>query len=116
MAKTPKNHVATRVATAATVGYEHSRAKDLLGRVYEYFPSPLASAQGKKGGESAFILANPPFTILDWGGDRLRDDKRWQYGVPPAGDANFAWMQHITHRSGGSGACDKRVACGRGVA
>ena len=72
MTKTSRNHVATRVATAATVGYEHSRAKDLLGRVYEYFPSPLASAQGKKGGESAFILANPPFTILDWGGPPAR--------------------------------------------
>jgi type I restriction enzyme M protein len=44
-----------------------------------------------------FILANPPFNISDWGGDRLREDKRWQYGVPPAGNANFAWVQHIVH-------------------
>jgi type I restriction enzyme M protein len=44
-----------------------------------------------------FILANPPFNISDWGGERLRDDKRWKYGVPPAGNANFAWMQHIIH-------------------
>ncbi|MBI4237647.1 MAG: N-6 DNA methylase, partial [Deltaproteobacteria bacterium] len=44
-----------------------------------------------------FILANPPFNISDWGGERLRDDKRWQYGVPPAGNANFAWVQHIVH-------------------
>ena len=44
-----------------------------------------------------FILANPPFNITDWGGERLRDDKRWQYGVPPAGNANFAWVQHIVH-------------------
>jgi type I restriction enzyme M protein len=44
-----------------------------------------------------FILANPPFNISDWGGERLRDEKRWQYGVPPAGNANFAWVQHIVH-------------------
>ena len=44
-----------------------------------------------------FILANPPFNISDWGGERLRDDKRWQCGKPPAGNANFAWVQHIVH-------------------
>ena len=44
-----------------------------------------------------FILANPPFNISDWGGERLRDDRRWQYGAPPAGNANFAWVQHIVH-------------------
>jgi len=184
------------------VGDEASRAKDVLGRVYEYFLSQFASAEGKKGGEfytprcvvkllvemlepyrgrvydpccgssgmfvqsvefisahakgngdggnnsarakadisiygqesnyttwrlarmnlairgidsgqiaqgdtfhndrhpdlkADFILANPPFNISDWGGERLRDDKRWQYGVPPSGNANFAWVQHIVH-------------------
>ena len=44
-----------------------------------------------------FILANPPFNISVWGGERLRDDARWRYGVPPAGNANFAWVQHIIH-------------------
>jgi len=44
-----------------------------------------------------FILANPPFNISDWGGERLRDDKRWHYGTPPPGNANFAWVQHIVH-------------------
>ena len=44
-----------------------------------------------------FILANPPFNISDWGGDRLREDARWKYGVPPVGNANFAWLQHILH-------------------
>ena len=44
-----------------------------------------------------FILANPPFNISDWGGERLTEDKRWQYGVPPKGNANFAWVQHIVH-------------------
>jgi type I restriction enzyme M protein len=44
-----------------------------------------------------FVLANPPFNISDWGGDRLREDVRWKYGIPPAGNANFAWIQHILH-------------------
>jgi type I restriction enzyme M protein len=180
------------------VGDEASRAKDVLGRVYEYFLSQFASAEGKKGGEfytprcvvkllvemlepyrgrvydpccgssgmfvqsvefikahakgngnggkakadisiygqesnyttwrlarmnlairgidsgqiaqgdtfhndrhpdlkADFILANPPFNISDWGGERLAGDKRWQYGAPPAGNANFAWVQHIVH-------------------
>ena len=43
-----------------------------------------------------FILANPPFNISDWGGERLRDDVRWAFGTPPAGNANYAWLQHIT--------------------
>jgi type I restriction enzyme M protein len=44
-----------------------------------------------------FIMANPPFNVSDWGGERLREDKRWQYGIPPAGNANFAWVQHIAY-------------------
>ena len=44
-----------------------------------------------------YILANPPFNVSDWGGERLRDDKRWEYGVPPAGNANFAWVRHMAH-------------------
>lgn len=44
-----------------------------------------------------FILANPPFNISDWGGENLRDDQRWKYGVPPASNANFAWIQHMLH-------------------
>ncbi|MDR2260487.1 MAG: type I restriction-modification system subunit M [Azoarcus sp.] len=44
-----------------------------------------------------FILANPPFNISDWGGERLRDDMRWQFGPPPVGNANYAWLQHIFH-------------------
>jgi type I restriction enzyme M protein len=172
------------------VGDAESRSKDVLGRVYEYFLSQFASAEGKKGGEfytprcvvkllvemlepfkgrvydpccgssgmfvqseefivahggklgdisiygqesnyttwrlakmnlairgiegkiehgdtfhndrhpdlkADYILANPPFNVSDWGGDRLREDKRWKYGVPPVGNANFAWMQHIVH-------------------
>jgi type I restriction enzyme M protein len=179
------------------VGDETARAKDVLGRVYEYFLAQFASAEGKKGGEfytprcvvkllvemlepyrgrvydpccgsagmfvqsvefirahasgngnggraradisiygqesnyttwrlakmnlairgidgqiahgdtfhndrfpdlkADFILANPPFNVSDWGGERLRDDKRWKYGAPPVGNANFAWVQHIIH-------------------
>ena len=44
-----------------------------------------------------FIIANPPFNVSDWSGDQLRGDGRWQYGVPPAGNANFAWMQHFIY-------------------
>ncbi|WBL35398.1 class I SAM-dependent DNA methyltransferase [Tepidiforma flava] len=44
-----------------------------------------------------YILANPPFNVSDWGGERLRDDKRWVYGVPPTGNANFAWVQHMIY-------------------
>ncbi len=43
------------------------------------------------------VLANPPFNISDWGGDRIKLDARWQFGPPPAGNANFAWLQHILH-------------------
>ncbi|HCT2037987.1 TPA: SAM-dependent DNA methyltransferase [Klebsiella pneumoniae] len=44
-----------------------------------------------------YILANPPFNISDWGGDRLREDVRWKFGEPPVGNANYAWLQHIYH-------------------
>ncbi len=44
-----------------------------------------------------FILANPPFNMSDWGGERLREDVRWQYGVPPTNNANYAWIQHFIH-------------------
>ena len=44
-----------------------------------------------------FIMANPPFNLSDWGADKLRDDVRWKYGMPPASNANFAWLQHMIH-------------------
>jgi len=185
----------------ATIGLgdKESRSKDILGRVYEYFLSQFASAEGKKGGQfytprcvvqllvemlapykgrvfdpccgsggmfvqsvefvkahatgngnggkvkgdisifgqesnpttwklakmnlairgieadlgdenadsfhrdlhkdlkADYILANPPFNMSDWGGDRLRDDPRWKHGAPPVGNANFAWVQHFLH-------------------
>ena len=174
------------------LGDEASRSKDILGRVYEYFLSEFASAEGKKGGQfytprcvvqvlvamlqpykgrvydpccgsggmfvqserfveahggrigdisiygqesnhttwrlakmnlairgiegnlgqehadsfhhdlhpdlkADYVLANPPFNDSDWRGDVLRDDRRWQYGVPPASNANFAWVQHFIY-------------------
>ncbi|WP_341477966.1 SAM-dependent methyltransferase [Pelistega ratti] len=44
-----------------------------------------------------FIMANPPFNISDWWQEKLADDPRWQYGIPPAGNANFAWLQHMIY-------------------
>jgi type I restriction enzyme M protein len=172
------------------LGDAESRSKDVLGRVYEYFLSQFASAEGKKGGEfytprcivrllvemiepfkgrvydpccgssgmfvqseefikahggrvgdiaiygqesnyttwrlakmnlairgiegqiahgdsfhndrfpdlkADYILANPPFNVSDWRGELLREDKRWKYGVPPVGNANFAWVEHMIH-------------------
>lgn len=44
-----------------------------------------------------FIMANPPFNLSNWGQEKLKDDKRWKYGIPPAGNANYAWIQHMIH-------------------
>jgi type I restriction enzyme M protein len=44
-----------------------------------------------------FILANPPFNMSDWGGERLREDARWKHGIPPVNNANYAWIQHFIH-------------------
>ena len=44
-----------------------------------------------------YIMANPPFNLSDWGADKLQDDPRWKYGIPPAGNANFAWLQHMIY-------------------
>lgn len=50
-----------------------------------------------KGLMAKYVLANPPFNDSDWGGDKLRGDTRWRYGLPPVGNANFAWLQHIIY-------------------
>ncbi len=50
-----------------------------------------------------FILANPPFNMSDWGGDRLRNDARWKFGAPPVNNANYAWIQHFIHHLSPSG-------------
>lgn len=180
------------------IGDKESRSKDMLGRVYEYFLSKFASAEGKNGGEfytpssvvkllvqmlepykgrvydpccgsggmfvqsekfveehqgrlgdiavygqesnpttwklakmnlairgidgnigdhnadtfhndlhkglkADFILANPPFNISDWGGEKLKEDVRWQFGTPPVGNANYAWIQHMVSKLAPSG-------------
>ena len=60
-----------------------------------------------------YILANPPFNVSDWGGEKLREDIRWKYGVPPVGNANFAWLQHMIHHlSPAGGVCGTVLANG----
>lgn len=53
------------------------------------------SADQHKNEKFDFVMANPPFNLKNWGGEALQDDVRWKYGVPPVGNANFAWMQHM---------------------
>lgn len=50
-----------------------------------------------------FIMANPPFNLSNWGQDKLQDDVRWKYGLPPAGNANYAWIQHMIHHLASNG-------------
>ena len=50
-----------------------------------------------------YILANPPFNISEWGGEKLTEDVRWKYGTPPTGNANYAWIQHMVHHLAPSG-------------
>ncbi|MDR2860657.1 MAG: type I restriction-modification system subunit M [Elusimicrobiota bacterium] len=50
-----------------------------------------------KGLKADFVLANPPFNVSEWGGEKLQEDERWVYGVPPAGNANYAWIEHILY-------------------
>lgn len=50
-----------------------------------------------------YVLANPPFNDSDWGGELLRNDARWKYGVPPVGNANYAWVQHFIYYLAPSG-------------
>ena len=59
-----------------------------------------------------YVLANPPFNISDWGGDRIKQDARWQFGPPPASNANFAWLQHILHHLAPTGTAGVILANG----
>jgi type I restriction enzyme M protein len=56
-----------------------------------------------KGLKADYILANPPFNISDWGGERLTEDVRWFYGTPSTSNANYAWIQHIVSKLSPSG-------------
>jgi type I restriction-modification system DNA methylase subunit len=102
---------------------KHGDSKDILGRTYEFCLGKFAEQEGKLAGEfytpacvvrtlvevlqptlnADFILANPPFNLSDWGADKLQTDVRWKYGVPPAGNANFAWLQHMIHHLNAKG-------------
>ena len=59
-----------------------------------------------------FILANPPFNVSDWGGERLREDARWTYGTPPVGNANYAWLEHILSHLAPNGTAGVVLAIG----
>ena len=59
-----------------------------------------------------YVIANPPFNDSDWSGDLLRTDGRWKYGVPPTGNANFAWIQHMIHHLAPNGKIDMVLANG----
>ncbi len=59
-----------------------------------------------------YILANPPFNVSDWGGEHLKDDPRWKYGVPPTGNANFAWIQHMLYHLSPTGVMGTVLANG----
>ncbi len=59
-----------------------------------------------------YIMANPPFNVSDWGGDRLKDDVRWKFGIPPVGNANFGWLQHIYHHLAENGTAGVVLANG----
>ncbi|MFO0399772.1 MAG: N-6 DNA methylase, partial [Sphingobacteriia bacterium] len=59
-----------------------------------------------------YIMANPPFNISDWYAERLKQDQRWKYGLPPAGNANYAWLQHILHHLSPTGTAGVVLANG----
>ncbi|MHC4223577.1 MAG: type I restriction-modification system subunit M [Planctomycetota bacterium] len=68
----------------------HGIEGDLGARAADSFLEDL-----HEGREADIVLANPPFNQSDWGREQLREDRRWRYGLPPDGVANFAWIQHI---------------------
>lgn len=74
----------------------------------------FAAQRGSDGApmKADFILANPPFNISDWGGERLRQDVRWAFGAPPVGNANYAWLQHIYHHLASHGVAGVVLANG----
>ncbi|MGB9152360.1 MAG: class I SAM-dependent DNA methyltransferase [Alphaproteobacteria bacterium] len=59
-----------------------------------------------------YILANPPFNISEWGGERLREDVRWKHGIPSPGNANYGWLQHILHHLSPNGTAGVVLANG----
>ncbi len=87
------------------IGTDQARAKDVLGRVYEYFLAirGIEANLGEQPADSIirdlhpdlkadYILANPPFSVFDCSGPLLRDDVRWKFGTPSVGNANCVWI------------------------
>lgn len=74
----------------------------------------FAAQRGSDGApmKADYIIANPPFNISDWGGNRLREDVRWKFGAPPVGNANYAWLQHIYHHLAPNGTAGVVLANG----
>ena len=62
--------------------------------------------------DADFVLANPPFNISDWGQENIKDDDRWLYGVPPKGNANYGWLQHILSKLSHNGVAGVVLANG----
>ena len=58
---------------------------------------------GHKDLKADYVIANPPFNDSDWSGELLKKDGRWKYGVPPSGNANYAWIQHFLYHLSPSG-------------
>ena len=62
--------------------------------------------------KAAYIIANPPFNQDEWGVDLLQKDARWQYGIPPKGNANYGWIQHMLYHLAPQGVCSLVLANG----
>ena len=69
----------------------------LEGNIGQTYGSSFTNDQHKTL-RADYILANPPFNISDWEGEKLQDDPRWLHGIPPKGNANYAWLQHMLSR------------------
>ena len=98
---------AARSATSASTGQESNHTTWRLAKMNLAIRG-IDSQLGKEHADSFhhdlhpdlkadYVLANPPFNDSDWRGELLKDDKRWKFGTPPAGNANFAWVQHFIH-------------------
>lgn len=83
----------------------------LDGNIGQSYGSSFTNDQHKTL-RADYILANPPFNISDWDGDKLIDDPRWVYGIPPKGNANFAWLQHMLARLSNRGRAGTVLANG----
>jgi type I restriction enzyme M protein len=83
----------------------------LDGNIGQSYGSSFTNDQHKTL-RADYILANPPFNISDWDGDKLTDDPRWIYGIPPKSNANFAWLQHMLARLSNRGRAGTVLANG----